>query len=411
MGLLFHIKDSSTIVWKRTLYIMFFAQMMSTIGFSSSFSFLPLYVKSLGAKTVLGSDLCIGLAYSGQAFTMMLFSPIWGFWADRWGRKNMVLRSMFGGVIVIAVMAFARSAEELVLIRMVQGMITGVMGATNALVAAAVPRKNAGYAMGLMQVAIGLGLGLGPIIGGFVADAYGYRAAFFVTSGLLAVAGVVVLFGVEERLVSNQSAGKATFSFFTAWRKLMASPPLRLIYSIRFINQAGRFLFIPILPFFIMSLIARSEQVNSYTGLVIGASSAATAIFSILLGRLGDRRGHHKIVIVCLCLSALSFAMQVLVKEGWQLLLLQTFYGATLGGSVTGISALLANATRQGDEGMVYGLDNSVTSGARVIGPMLGVFISTQFGIRMVFAMAAVLYLMAGLLAKAGLSKRKQTTG
>ena len=320
----------------------------------------------------------------------------------------MVLRSMFGGVIVIAVMAFARSAEELVLIRMVQGMITGVMGATNALVAAAVPRKNAGYAMGLMQVAIGLGLG--PMIGGFVADTYGYRAAFLVTSGLLAVAGFVVLFGVEERLVSNRSAGKATFGFFTAWRKLMASPPLRSIYSIRFINQAGRFLFIPVLPLFIMSLITRSEQVNSYTGLVIGASSAATAIFSILLGRLGDRRGHRKIVIVCLCLSALSFLMQVLVKEGWQLLLLQIFYGAALGGSVTGISALLANATRQGDEGMVYGLDNSVTSGARVVGPMLGVFVSTQFGIRMVFAMAALLYLMAGLLAKAGLSKRTQTT-
>ena len=156
---------------------MAFAQMVSMIGFSSIFPFLPLYVTSLGTTTALSVELCTGLVFSGQAFSMMLASPVWGALSDRWGRKVMVERAMFGGAVVIALMAHVRSAEELVALRILQGLVTGVMGAGNALVAAAVPRTRTGYAMGLMQVAMGLGLGLGPVLGGVVADAFGYPAA------------------------------------------------------------------------------------------------------------------------------------------------------------------------------------------------------------------------------------------
>jgi MFS transporter, DHA1 family, multidrug resistance protein len=257
----------------------------------------------------------------------------------------------------------------------------------------------AGSAMGLMQVAIGIGLGLGPVIGGFVADTYGYQAAFFVTGTLLAIAGIVVWFGVEERLVSKPTTGKNLLGSLKAWHQIVASRPLRIIYSLRFLNQAGRMIFIPILPLFIMSLPDSPDLVNGYTGIIIGGASAATAIFSFLFGRLGDRRGHHQIVIFCLLLSSLSFAIQSFVRVDWQLLWLQILYGTALGGTVTGISALLANATEEGDEGFVNGLDNSINSGARMVGPMLGVTISGWLGIRMVFSAAAILYLFAGMLA------------
>jgi MFS family permease len=241
--------------WKRTLYIMFFAQMISMIGFSSVFPFLPLYVKSLGTVTSMSTDFCVGLVFSGQAFSMMIASPIWGAVADRWGRKLMVERAMLGGAVVLALMAFVRSAEELVMLRMAQGLISGVMGATNALVAATAPRGKTGYAMGLMQVAMGLGLGLGPLIGGMVADAYGYRAAFYITAALLAIAGVVVFFGVDEQFVARESSQKSHFNVFGAWQSVLSSQGVPLIYALRFINQMGRIIFIPILPLFIMSLI------------------------------------------------------------------------------------------------------------------------------------------------------------
>lgn len=405
MPIPFKFRKDSPESWHGTLLIMCFAQMVSMIGFSSIFPFLPLYVKSLGTVTSLSVDLCTGLVFSGQAFSMMIASPFWGALADRWGRKLMVERSMFGGAVIMTLMAFARSAEELVALRMLQGLITGVMGATNALVAATVPRGRAGYAMGLMQVSMGLGLGLGPVIGGIVADAYGYRAAFYITAGLLAVAGVVVWVGVEEHFVARESAGRASLQFLAAWRRILSARGVLLAYALRFINQMGRIIFMPVLPLFILSLIDNPDGINSFTGIVIGSSSAATAIFSITLGRLGDRSGYRRIVIIGLMSTFILFVLQAAVSAGWQLLGLQVLYGVALGGIVPGISALLAVYSRRGDEGAVYGLDNAVTSGARMIGPLLGVAIAAWLGVRAVFGTAALLYLMAGLLAAWGLSK------
>ena len=85
--------------WKRTLYIMVFAQLMTSVGFSSIFPFLPKYVESLGSVSGLSIELLAGLVFSAQAFTMMLASPVWGALSDRYGRKIMVERAMFGGAI------------------------------------------------------------------------------------------------------------------------------------------------------------------------------------------------------------------------------------------------------------------------------------------------------------------------
>jgi DHA1 family multidrug resistance protein-like MFS transporter len=389
--------------WKRTLTIMFFAQMISMIGFSSIFPFLPLYVKSLGTVTGLSVDACIGLVFSGQALSMMIASPIWGALSDRWGRKLMSERALFGGAVIMEMMAFVTSAEQLVALRTFQGLITGTVGAANALVAAAVPRSQAGYAMGLMQVGMGVGLGLGPMIGGAVADAFGYQAAFHITAGLLAVAGAVVLFGVDEQFVKSSSASKNRPGFIGEWLRVLAGSGVWLIYSLRFMNQMGRMMFIPILPMFILLLIDNPGRGNSFTGLVIGLSSAATAVSAVFLGRAGDRFGHRRILIIGFSGCFVSFLLQGWVASGWQLLLLQVLLGIGLGGIIPGISALLACATRHGDEGAVYGLDNSITAGGRAVGPAIGVSISVFLGLRAVFSAAALLYLAAAVLAWVGL--------
>jgi DHA1 family multidrug resistance protein-like MFS transporter len=145
-------------------------------------------------------------------------------------------------------------------------------------------------------------------------------------------------------------------------------------------------------------LIDNPGRSNSYTGLVIGLSSAATAVSGVFLGRAGDRVGHHRILIISFLTSSVSFALQSWVTAGWQLLILQTLMGIGVGGIVPGVSALLACATRQGDEGAVYGLDNSITSGGRALGPVVGVGISVWLGLRVVFGAAALLYLAGAVL-------------
>jgi MFS transporter, DHA1 family, multidrug resistance protein len=400
------LKNALKTPWQRTLYIMFFAQLLTAVGFSSIFPFLPLYVHKLGSTTGTSLELLSGLVYSGQAFTMMLTAPLWGALADRYGRKLMVERAMFGGTLILLVMAFARSAEELVILRAIQGLITGTMAAANALVAAQTPREHSGYAMGLLQVGQGAGVALGPIAGGVVADAYGYSAAFYITSLLLLVGGLMVWLGIKEP-AGQRMDGSSRPSVFGVWRQILSSPGVPVNYSLGFMSSLARNMLLPILPLFIPLLLVSTQSVNTFTGLIVGVSSGTTTISSIYFGRLGDRVGHRKILVTSLIAGGLLFIPQMWVNAAWQVLVLQAIIGIALGGVIPCYSALLARYTRPGLEGAVYGLDNAIGSGARAMAPMLGSAVAVSLGLRPAFAITAAILVMAGLVGMAWLPRRE----
>lgn len=393
------LKSAFSIRWQRTLLIVFFAQLITAVGFSSIFPFLPLYVESLGSTTNLSIEFLAGMVFSAQAVTMMIASPFWGALADRYGRKLMVERSMFGGAVLLLLMAFVTSAEQLVFLRAIQGLITGTLAAANALIAAEVPRENTGYAMGLLQVGLGSGVALGPIIGGSIADAYGYSAAFFVTATLLFIAGITVWLGVEENFKKDQEIDHPRGSFVGEWRSILVSPGVVMTYGMRFVSQLGRMMIVPVAPLFIQVLLPDTQRVNTITGLVVGVSSAATTLSAVYLGRLGDRIGHRRIVILSAFAAALLYLPQSMVNNAFQLLVLQGLVGVALGGIIPAISALLAKFTRGGEEGAVYGLDNSINAGARSIAPLVGAVVAQTYGLRATFLATGCLFFAAGLLA------------
>ncbi|MBE0408242.1 MAG: MFS transporter [Anaerolineales bacterium] len=396
-GITKHFRKLITPGWERTLYIMFFGQLMTAVGFSSIFPFLPLYVRELGTQTGLSIEFLAGAVFSAQAITMMIASPVWGSVADRYGRKLMVERSMFGGAILLLLMAFVRSAEELVVLRAIQGLITGTMAAANALIAGIAPRRQMGYAMGLIQVGLGAGIALGPLLGGVVADTFGYSEAFYVTSALLFAAGLLVWWGVKESFVPTEVQKRK--SFMSAWREILRSSGVRVAYTLRFFSQLGRMMIVPVAPLFVASLMVGEDRVNTMTGLMIGAHAATATISAVYLGRLGDRIGHRKIVIVCMGVVGLLYIPQSMVTRDWQLIGLQALAGIPVGGILPAISALLAKFTQEGREGAVFGLDNSIISGARSVAPLIGSGLAIWFGLRTTFLATGLLYLGAMMLA------------
>jgi MFS transporter, DHA1 family, multidrug resistance protein len=385
--------------WRRTLYIMFIVQVMSSVGFSSIFPFLPLYVQTLGSRWGLSIELLAGLVYSAQAFSMMLSSPLWGSVADRFGRKLMVERANYSGTIILLLMAFAGSAEMLVFLRLIQGAVTGTVAAANALVAAEAPRDRTGYAMGLIQVGTGAGIAIGPLIGGTVADLWGYNAAFYVTSGMLFISGVLVSLFIKEDFNPTRHKSRKNGKPLNKWKEILSGKSVLTVYSLRFTSYLGSMMIIPIAPLFIQTLLENQEQLNTFTGLVIGVSYGAVTISGVYLGRLGDRIGHRK-VFTGACLGAfLLYLPQTFVTAGWQLLLLQALTGLALGGVVPSLSALLARLTSPGYEGAVYGLDNSIISGSRTIAPLISSMIAASLGLRAVFPTVGALFLFAAIMA------------
>lgn len=401
------ILEAFSVPWQRTLYIMFIAQIFTSIGFSVIFPFLPLYIKTLDSTMGFSVEFLAGLVFSAQGFMMMLASPVWGVLADRFGRKLMVERALFGGAIILLLMAFVTSAEQLIVLRALQGAITGTVGAASALIASVVPRKRAGYAMGLYQFGIWSGVAVGPILGGLIADAFGYSAAFYVTASLLFIAGLLVYFGVQAEGAKNNEKGENRKSFLQEWKDVLSSTGVMLTFLLRFFAQLGRMLVFPFVPLFLEMLLQGTAHLNTFTGLVTTIGSAAASLSTLLLGRLGDRVGYRLIVILCTLSAAIFYLLQSFSTNGWQLLILQGLIGITIGGLFPSISALLANYTPHGEEGAVYGLDNSITAGARAIAPMLGSTVVMLFTLRTTFMATALLFMFTAAIALFFLPKRK----
>lgn len=398
--------------WQRTLYIMVFAQLMSSVGFSIMFPFLPRYVASLGSSTGTSLELLAALVFSAQALTMTLASPVWGAVSDRYGRKPMVERAAYSGAVTLLLMAFVPNAEMLVLLRALQGFLTGTVSAGNALVAASAPRNRVGYAMGLLQLGLGSGVAIGPFIGGLLADAFSYRAAFMVTAALLTLSGLLVTFGVKETFVRpvrkpTAESGAPRVGMLASWKRILRTPQVGTLYSLSFLNWLGRNLLTPTLPLFIATLPLAASGVNTTIGLIVGIAAATGTVSAIYLGRLGDRIGHRPILIVCAAAAALLYLPQSFVTAVWQLLVLQALTGVAVGGLTPSVAALLSRYTQPGQEGSVYGLDNAIVSASRTVAPLLGAAVVvlmqtlgfTALEYRVVFVLTGGFFVLSALIA------------
>lgn len=396
--------------WQRTLWIIFFAQLVTSLGFSIIYPFLPLYVNELGTNTNISLSFWAGMVFSSQAITMTISAPIWGAIADRYGRKLMVERAIFSGVILLVLMGFARSAEELTLLRTIQGLTTGTVAAANALVASETPRERMGYAMGITQLASWVGIAIGPILGGIIADSYGFQVPNFVAASLLFVAGLTVHFGIKEVFNTEQRDKNRSKGFVTEWRHVLGMQGVLQTYSIRFMTGLCRSMLTPVVPLYVVMLISESMEnsftlipapfayfslafigMSTITGLVVGAESASSTLSGIYFGRLGDRIGHRRVIMICSVIGFVFFLPQAFAVNVWQLLGLMFLGGFAVGGLVAAPSALLTHYTERGEEGAVFGLDNSVVASARAIAPLLGSGIAAVFGLRVTFIVASFL--------------------
>ncbi|MEJ2211874.1 MAG: MFS transporter [Anaerolineae bacterium] len=382
--------------WKRNLYVIWAAELAAIAGFSVVMPFLPYYVQELGITELHQVELWSGVLFAAQAVTMTIFSPIWGSLADRYGRKLMVQRAMFGGAMVLTAMGFVQNVWQLAVLRAVQGMLTGTVSAATTLVASSAPRERSGYALGLLQMAVWAGASAGPLLGGLVADSWGYRAAFWVTGGLLFVAGVTVWRYVEEDFTPPPRDKRDPESgFWYGLRLVLGNKNLVSLFSIRILARLAVRTLGPILPLFIQSLVPASTRVASLTGLVTGAGAAASAVGAVTLGRASDRIGYRRVLLVCAFLAGVFYVPQFFVTTPWQLLGLQALVGLVMSGVLAAISALEANLAPEGHQGAVYGVDSSAVSAANAVGPLLGASVAAAAGLRMPFLLSAGAFFVA----------------
>jgi DHA1 family multidrug resistance protein-like MFS transporter len=381
--------------WKRTLYAVWIAQMLAIIGFSLRVPFLPFYLKDLGADSADQAAVWSGLINAGGAGVMAITAPIWGVVSDRYGRKPMVLRSMFAATITVGLMGFATAPWQLLVLRFVEGAFTGTVTASTALVAASAPKERLGYSLGLVQTAVFSGASLGPLFGGLLAAQLGYRPTFAISAAMLGSAGLIVLFFVQEQFTPvprGPERGWHAFRASTGW--MMSSLMLTMI-GVMICVRLGSSITQPFIPLFIETIepVVSDQRSSLLAGLAFGLLGLTSAISSIWLGRLGDRRGHRPVLFWCALGAGLLYLPMALVQAPWQLILLLGCYGVAAGGLIPSANAIAANATPPERRGVLYGVLAAAASIGGFIGPLGGAALAASFGFRITFAVTGVLLL------------------
>jgi len=382
--------------WQRNLAVIWLAELIAISGFTVFMPFMPYYVQELGVTRLEEVEFWSGLLLSAQAVAMAIVAPLWGSLADRYGRKIMVVRAMFGGSVVIALMGLAQNVGQLVALRVVQGALTGTVPAAITLVASSAPPERRGYALGLLQMAIYSGASVGPLLGGLIADHVGYQATFWVTGGLLFSAGVLVATLVREEFTSpEKAAGREKPHLWDGLVIVLRTRALMIIFGIRVLVRMGMRVVGPMLPLFVQEIAAPGTKIASLTGTIEGFAAAAGAVSAVVLGRIGDRLGYRRILLICGAAAGVLSGLMAGVRNPQQLMILRALGGAAMGGIMASISALQAALAPKDRFGAVYGVDTSIVSAANALAPMIGAVLAMSWGLSSVFLGAAAMYGLA----------------
>lgn len=375
--------------WKKNLVILCVGQFLFMASMSQIIPFLPLYLQELGITDPQEVSKWAGIIFGIQFLTAFIVSPIWGKLADRHGRKIMLIRSGIGMAIVITLMGFATNHIQLLILRLINGLISGFIPAAIALTATNTPKERVGYALGILQSSAVAGTICGPLIGGIMADIVGFRAIFSYTGISVFLATIIVILFVHEKFEKNKNEVKT--SFVEDFKVIAAKKPILSLFAVTTLIQLAMLGTLPLIPLYVQELAPSTNYLAFFAGLTGAVMGFANMLASPQLGKLGDTYGSHYVLVFSILGAALFTLPQAFVQELWQLITLRFFVGLCLGGMLPSIHSLIRHFAPEGMESRTYGYSNSALFLGNLIGPIVGGFIASEFGIRSIFIWASVL--------------------
>lgn len=377
--------------WKRNLAIIWIGQFLSIVGFSFGLPFAPYYIQTLGISDPAELKMWIAFFAASAPLSFALFSPFWGAVSDRFGRKPVLIRAYFGGAIVLSLMGTVHHAETLIALRILQGVLTGTITASQTLVSVSTPSHRTGFALGTLSAAVFSGAMAGSALGGIVAETYGYRTAFLLSGTVLLVAGLLVTFGIREDFKPQKSSSLLKINFRPGIAQIaVAMPMLALFVAMAFCQSFDT----AMLPLLVQEIHGRLDGAAFWSGILNAVGSLAGLIAGLSLGWLSDRIAPAKIGIY----SAIGAGL-LLIPQGLSHNFLSLFiarFGMTfcIGGLDPVFQIWLAKVTPEKSKGFIFGWATTARSVGWIFAPLASGYFATVFGLRSIYFIGAVFMFM-----------------
>ncbi len=369
--------------WKINLWILWFTHLTGVMCFSFGIPFLPLYIQELQPMTRDSVTLYTSILNAAPAITMGIMAPIWGYIADRYGRKLMLLRATFSAVILLSAMGYATTVNQLVWLRVFQGLLTGTITAVMTFVAADAPEYEMPYALGVITSATFIGFSLGPVIGSSLASNYGYRLSFK-AGGLIMLFSflAVLLFVKENKMQFKDIRNEKRIPLLKTYKAVMLNQNVITVLLLIFLLRVVRTIFTPYYPIFVSDFFTNEKTIIQYTGITDGLRSLFTAVASYLVGRLAVKFDKSKLLNLLLIISIIIstlFTNQAINGslfgsfEGINpFAFMYVIYYMFIGGVEPIITSVSTLSVKAENRGALFGLQGTVSSLAWFFSPVMG---------------------------------------
>jgi MFS family permease len=386
------------------LAILFVTVLVDMIGFGIVLPLLPFYAEEFGA-----TPLQVTLLIASFAATQFVAVPVWGRVSDRLGRRPFIVAGLFASAVSYLIFGLAGSLATLFISRIAAGAAGGTISVAQAYVADTTGPEDRAHGLGMLGAASGLGVLIGPAIGGYFSG-FGYHVPGFIAAGLCAANGIAAIFFLpESRRASPAStartdqapdrgaASRGQAATLQGWVRSMTSYPFYLLLLVYFLS--------------IMSFTAMTAVLALYAdrafgmtamdmGIVFAVAGGTTVVVrGLLIGWLARRVGERRIVLAGTVVLALSLMAIPLVQNAAMIFALVPFWALAAGLTFPSLASLVSQGSDAESQGSMLGGQQVVGGIARVIGPVWAGALFGAVGIGSPFVVGAVLVTVAALVA------------
>jgi DHA1 family multidrug resistance protein-like MFS transporter len=327
----------------------------------------------------------VGIIFSGFLLARLILMPFVGRLSDKKGRKSFIMAGLFFYALLSLGYVWADRVGELAFVRMLHGLAAAlVLPIAIAYIGDITPQGREGVSMGSFNIALFLGFGFGPLMGGILKDYLSMNSAFLAMGGLAFVALVLVL-----KFLPNISVRERRFKGKeVSFRLMFESKVLKGLLIFRLVNALGRGSIICFLPLFAANTLKLS---GSQIGVVISILVLSIALLQTPFGILADRFNRRNMVVLGSIIGSLCLLWIPVTRSFLELILVGSLMGASGAIAIPAAAALMVGEGSSYGMGSTMALFNMAMDLGQLLGMIVGGLIFDYLGLSYIFYFGCVM--------------------
>lgn len=371
----------------KRIFVIFLVVFIDLLGFGIIIPLLPVFSQN----ELHMHETTIGLVTGIFSLMQFIFTPIWGRMSDIYGRKPIIITSLIGNVLSYAMLGLVfigvlKSIVLLFVARAMAGFFSANIGAAMAYISDITTEKDRSKGMGIIGASFGLGFVFGPFFGGLLAQRFGYGTPVFLSSFLSFTALILAIFILKESLPEQfrRSSRQLSFKLKNGVNKLMQALKhphvgflilLYLIITFSFSNIFSTF------QLYAESNVGFNYNIEQISYLFAFMGLVGASVQGMLIRPLTKIFEERKLLIagsfiMAIGLGTIPFSHSNLIYLLISLLLL----GVGNGLNQPIALSLVSKYTDPDEQGGILGINQSLASLARFLGPAWGGLVYERIG-------------------------------